>query len=862
MSSVVYAMAAAVICALGLMGAARAQTAPLAGYWRFDEGTGKTAQDTSGSGAPATLTGDAIWTSDGTRGAAALRVGGAGYADIPAATVDTSRSFTVAAWVRLANTTGTQTFASIDGTSVSGFFLQSRNNGAFSFALFPSDAPQGQVAATATWVCEPHTWYYLVGVYDSVTRSISLYVDGVLQDTEPFDSPWRAAGHTVVGRGEYAGRQSYFATADIEDVRFYSGVHADTTELAQVAEETHARDVNLHVNATLLGAPISPQLYGVMLEEINHGIDGGLYAELIRNRSFKDDPQNPVHWSVIPENGAGTLALDQNQQISGTALTTSLRMDVAQASSDHPVGVSNEGYWGISVLPKTRYEASFYAKVAAGYSGPLTVAIESVDGGTTFAKAQVDHVTQDWKQYHITLQTGGDFAPSTTNCFVISVQGPGTLWLNQVSLFPPTYNGRLNGTRIDLSDRINELHPTFLRMPGGNVVEGRDMGDRYNWKQTIGTIDQRPGHVSSWGYRSDDGFGLLEYLEWCEDLGMEPILTVFAGYTLDGKHVAPGADLAPYVQDALDEIEYVTGSPATKYGAMRVADGHPKPFPLHYVEIGNEDFFDKSGSYEDRFAQFFDAIRGQYADLKIISTSLVKSRRPDIIDAHFRLPAKQFERDWRHYDSYDRQNPLVFIGEYASQGEVPSSQDPESHGPMPDLDMAMGDACWMIGMERNADIVTMAAYAPLLVNMNPGARQWALSLLGFDGLHSCASPSYYVQAVFRRYLGDHVVPSTLSGISGMAWVVSKRTDTGDMFIKVVNPSSSSVSTGIYLDGADRINSHGTAWVLTSASGADVNTPDNPSNVTPAISQVGGIGAHFQYTFLPRSVTVLVISPLH
>ena len=208
-------------------------------------------------------------------------------------------------------------------------------------------------------------------------------------------------------------------------------------------------------------------------------------------------------------------------------------------------------------------------------------------------------LTAAWKQYTVTLQTGPDIpAGPTLGRFVVTADRPGTVWLNLVSLFPPTYKNRPNGFRPDLMQKLADMKPAFLRLPGGNYVEGNTIAERFDWKKTIGPLTQRPGHPSPWGYRSTDGMGLLEFLEWCEDLKMEPLLAVYAGYSLRGEHIDPGPALQPYVQDALDEIEYVTGEPNTKWGAERAKDGHPKPFPLTYVEIGNEDGFDKSGSYE------------------------------------------------------------------------------------------------------------------------------------------------------------------------------------------------------------------------------------------------------------------------
>ena len=219
------------------------------------------------------------------------------------------------------------------------------------------------------------------------------------------------------------------------------------------------------------------------------------------------------------------------------------------------------------------------------------------------------------------MKTGGDAKVTAANQIVVSVERPGTVWLQLLSVFPPTYKDRVNGNRVDLMELLAAMHPAFLRFPGGNYLEGKTIADRFDWKKTIGPLVDRPGHTSPWRYHSTDGMGLLEFLEWCEDLKMQPVLAVYAGYSLGGEHVEPGPDLEPYVQDALDEIEYVTGDATTKWGAERAKDGHPAPFPLKYVEIGNEDYFDRSKSYDGRYAQFYKAIKAKYPALQLISSS-------------------------------------------------------------------------------------------------------------------------------------------------------------------------------------------------------------------------------------------------
>jgi alpha-N-arabinofuranosidase len=246
--------------------------------------------------------------------------------------------------------------------------------------------------------------------------------------------------------------------------------------------------------------------------------------------------------------------------------------------------------------------------------------------------------------------------------------------------------------------------------------------------------------------------GLLEFLEWCEDLKIEPVLAVYAGYSMAQEHVEPGPDLDPYIQDALEEIEYVTGDSSTKWGAERAKDGHSAPFPLNYVEIGNEDWFDRSGSYDGRFAQYFKAFKQRYPNLQLIATAPVKSVKPDVLDEHFYMSAEKSFADAGHYDHTDRNGPKIFVGEWATrEGE-----------PTPNLEAALGDAAWMTGMERNSDIVIMNSYAPLFVNVNPGGMQWESDLIGYDALTSYGSPSYWAQVMFAGHVGTEIVATSLT----------------------------------------------------------------------------------------------------
>ena len=672
----------------------------------------------------------------------------------------------------------------------------------------------------------------------------------------------------------------------------------------------------LQVHAGQVKAKMPPTFYGLMTEEINYSYEGGLYGELVRNRAFKADaiqqpikPENydpakyypvkiatknpPKFWSAV---GSAKISLDTNTVLND-ALNVSLKLEVAGASKSSPAGVANGGYWGIPVRPNTTYHASFYAK-SKHFNGPLLVSLvhhvdtNSASATKTVVSAIVPTIAADWQKYEVTLTTG-DLEPSKDNQLVLSTtqsgtffHHDGTIWLQQVSLFPPTYKDRPNGDRADISQLLAEAQPKFLRFPGGNFVEGDYFNERFNWKETIGPVELRPGHRSCWGYWATDGFGLPEFLGWCEDLHMEPVLAVFAGYVLKHDHIAPGPKLEPYVQDALDEIEYVTGDAATtKWGAQRAKDGHPAPFTLHYVEIGNEDWFDPAG-YDGRFTQFYDAIKAKYPQLKLISTvgyehsesQRVHSRTPDLVDEHYYKSEEEMESQSYMYDKRDRSNPVkIFVGEWATRVGAPT----------PNMAGALGDAAWMCSLERNADIVLMHCYAPLFVNVSDlGAghsMQWRSDLIGYDALNSYGSPSYYAQKLFSLHQGDEVLATEAQDLPTYTWIQNGRTrngapqpprtnevrslfysathDTasGKIIVKVVNRADAAQDLKIDIDGVSGIADQGTATVLKADNRDETNSINDPEHVMPVTETTTGLGTSFTRTFPPCSITILELT---
>lgn len=662
------------------------------------------------------------------------------------------------------------------------------------------------------------------------------------------------------------------------------------------------------------GAKVSPTLYGLMTEEINHSYDGGLYAELVRNRIFKDSRLLPEGWSLVKDNATDSadiklvaaneehIPVEERGLAINSALSACLRLTVEKVSGR--AGIANEGFWGIPVKPSTNYTASFYIKGTArkppfrwpwepkpttpplpdienNTPGPITVSIESNDGKTVFASGTINLESSDsWKKYTLTLTTSPGIQPTKDARFVISTTRTGLYYFNLVSLFPATYNNRPNGNRVDIMQMLVDMKPTFLRFPGGNFLEGPLLTDAFPWKATLGPLENRPGHKGSWGYRPSDGMGLLEFLTWCEDMGAEPVLAVFAGYALSGDHVDAGPLLKPYVDDALDEIEYVTGDTTTYWGAKRAAGGHPQPFKLRYVEIGNEDWFDRSNSYNGRFNQFRTAIEARYPQIKCISTIAdaqyptmkVTGKPVEIVDEHYYRDAWEMWANASQYDSYDRNGPKIFVGEWATREGIPTTN----------LNAALGDAAWMTGMERNADLVIMSCYAPLFVNVNkatataPKAWQWDSDLIGYDALNSYGSPSYYVQKLFSNYLGNKIVPVTALNIPvqnrpltaqdslhkakpktvpTIFYSATVNDTTGYIYLKIVNTAGKKQPLSIKLNGIVNVAGQATVTVIKGDKPEATNDIEHPVNIVPATTVINNVKPVFSTTLAPYSVSI-------
>ncbi|PPR04586.1 hypothetical protein CVT24_012014 [Panaeolus cyanescens] len=631
--------------------------------------------------------------------------------------------------------------------------------------------------------------------------------------------------------------------------------------------------------------PIPSTLWGLMFEDISSG-DGGLYAELLKNRAFqKVTPGTSAalsNWAAI--NGASISVIADTPALS-SALPNSLSL-VIPSGKTGPVGFSNSGFSGIKVTAGTPYKASFFYRVpsARSLNSPITVSLQSTSGQvfgsatTTLSGSQTS-----WTKVELTI-TPSSSASNTNNVLAFTVDGASNSGLtynfNMFSLFPPTFKGRANGMRPDLAQAcrvansfsqvydhlcgnffkaLADLKPSFWRFPGGNNLEGDTTETRWIWNETIGPLETRPGRPGTWGYINTDGLGLYEYLLWCEDLDMEPILGVWAGYGLSHTSV-PENQLGPYIQEAIDLINFVIGDPAkNSFAARRAALGHPAPFRLQYVEIGNEDFVGSAPStYPYRWRNFYNTLTATFPHLKYIATSHqnnpVLSPNPKFWDNHVYQTPNWFYQNAHQYDSYPRDGTQFFEGEYAAISVVPSDIW-NNRLPYPNIASAVGEAAYMTGLERNSDIVFAAAYAPLIGHTTD--NQWTPNLLAHDADTVYFSTSYYVQKMFSVNAGDSYLPSTLPTKGGtLHWSVVRKNSGNQIIIKIANNAVNVESLTFDLP-FNTVSSTGTAEVLTGAAAA-ANNPSNPNAVRPVTSTIS-TGKSFTYNAPALSFTVIILT---
>lgn len=526
--------------------------------------------------------------------------------------------------------------------------------------------------------------------------------------------------------------------------------------------------VHISIDANNRGPKVSPVLYGIFYEDINHAADGGIYAELIRNRSFEDlddshnrnfadARRNPRRMSAIEawnEVGDATFRIIK-ENLLNTAQSNALNVKINKSGD----GLQNEGFWGINAVNGREYRLSFWAKADKSYKGTLTASVQSADASSKSSVNIPVKLSKKWtKQTAVIHATFND----PKSVFTLTADKPGEFQIDVISLFPPTYKNRENGMRTDLATMLEQMHPRFMRFPGGCFVEGSHSPDNaFRWKRTIGPIENRPGHKNiNWGYRTSDGLGFHEYLQLAEDLGAKPLYVCNVGIWHGG--CTPLDSVQCWVDECMDALEYANGPVTSKYGKMRAENGHPAPFNIEYVEIGNENYnyqfsnnSDQSDHYPERYYKFYQAIKAKYPNIKCIGNveswgtddpSWRNSYPVDMLDEHYYRSPKWFADRFHKYDSYDRNGPHIYVGEYAVT---------QRFGNIGNLNAALGEAVYMMGIENNSDIVSMASYAPIFVNENDA--RWRPDMIRFNSEKSMGTPSYYVQKLMADNIGTQVL---------------------------------------------------------------------------------------------------------
>ena len=606
-----------------------------------------------------------------------------------------------------------------------------------------------------------------------------------------------------------------------------------------------------------------------------------LYAELVKNRSF-EFPDPLMGWSQLTRaEGTGSLAV-LDQAPFHAANPHYLRLT---ASTEAGWGVANEGFRGMGVRQGESYD--FSARIRTAGNSPKALRLELVGAsGNKLAQTQIVGFGAEWKLQTATLRATTTDPKAHLN---LVMEGPGTLDLDMVSLFPrTTWKERPGGLRADLVRKLAEMKPGFVRFPGGCIVEGHFLTNRYQWKTTIGPIEERKLIINRWNtefkhrlapdYYQSFGLGFFEFFQLCEDIGAEPMPILNCGMAcqFNSGELAPMDQMDPFVQDALDLIEFANGPASSTWGARRAALGHPAPFGLKLLGVGNEQW---GAQYIERYTVFAKALKGRYPDVQLISSAgpgpnderfhfawgKLRELDADIVDEHCYAAPRWFLENAGRYDAYNRKGPKVFMGEYAAQSVAIASPLNRNN-----LECALAEAAYMTGLERNADVVRMVSYAPLFSHVE--GWQWTPDLIWCDNLRVIGTPNYYVQQLFATNRGDVVLPTQVrvDGQPVQMTVVSnaapprlfasavKDEAARKLVLKVVNPTGAATTVELKLEGITRLASKAEAIVLAGGAPGDENSFEKPLKVAPVTSSVMNIKPQFEHLFPPYSMTVLRI----
>ena len=621
------------------------------------------------------------------------------------------------------------------------------------------------------------------------------------------------------------------------------------------------------VDVSKPGATVAPICRGQQIEEFNYQIQGGLYAQLINNPSF-EELKNPIsNWTLVK---SGTSNGNLYSQTSGqTSMLNShqqhcIKLEVTSVASGS-VGMANGGYWGIKLENKTKYKVSFWAKKGSNFEGTIKAKLENNDG-TVYAQSTDFKPTTDWKHFTCELVTNGIPKVTGTNRFVLYTSTTGDVFFDVVTVIPPTWKNRPNGLRPDLAEKLNDLKFKYIQFPGGCTAESANMDSCWNWKNSIGPLEQRPGSTfNRWEYKNDLYFGLDEYFQLCEDLGAEPVYVTSAGISENPASkrwwgLCPLDKMQPIIDDILDLLEYCNGSTSTVWGAKRAANGHPKPYHLKYIEIGNENFFRTEKEYVPRYSMIHDSILAHYPESKIMFNGFRQKNLlshtfgngVDFVDEHFYL--KDLSVLYNKYDSIDPACKKICVAEYATSIKGNGGNVIGNFGD------ALGDAVFMLGCEKNSERMWWTGYGNYAGLIDHG--NFGPCIVWNDAVSCFASPSYYMQKMlFTDNQGIRVLPFT-QNTDHCYWSASVDTGSGknDILLKVANNSGTSETVTITLRGVNKVNPVGHSTVLTGAPDAE-NSISEPAKVVP-LSGTFNAGSSFTYNFPAYSVSVLRIESIH
>lgn len=635
---------------------------------------------------------------------------------------------------------------------------------------------------------------------------------------------------------------------------------------------TAQKVLEISVQADKPGADIQPAMWGVFFEDINFAADGGIYAELVKNRSFEFELPMTGWRTLSKQNGTGRIVANF---YSPSSPSNPHYMRIYIDPSAGTFGFTNEGFRGMGIRKDEQYNFSVSARLTENSDIKMTAELIT-SSGQVIGKTELSGFSGSWKKHQASLRASATEQKAQLR---ITLSGKGSMDLDMISLFPnDTWKGRQNGLRRDIVQMIADLKPGFVRFPGGCIVEGRNLTNRYQWKTTVGPVEDRTLIMNRWNveieshqapdYFQSFGLGFYEYFQLAEDMGAEPLPILNCGMScqFNAAEVVPLEELDPFIQDALDLVEFANGEVTSKWGGLRAQMGHPGKFSLKFIGVGNEQWDEQ---YIERYKIFEKALKSKHPEIKIVSGSgpysagrffeygwsELKKLSPDLIDEHYYMSPDWFLKNATRYDNYDRKGIKVFAGEYAVHGKEGTESESRNT-----WWSALCEAAFMTGLERNADVVNMASYAPLLAHVD--AWQWRPDLIWFDNLATIGTPNYYVQKFFSNYKGSRVVPilcngKTLTGQDGVYASSTIDSKAGKLYIKLVNSTDQAKMVTLAL-GPLPYTKAAVKETLKSAGKDDFNSISNPKLIGPVSTSIKVAGRKINAEAEPLSVSVFII----